>query len=138
MAVRNDRPDLFGKTHTQPPKQLLSYSKRLKIGHNSCLLNTGRVVVFFVGVQFYFGERTAVLQGVLGDSGVWAWCFCGQDAVEWMDLARSFTTLGELTKASRSVGAAVKLAPTNRFIVRAASRFYVHSNEPERALSLLG
>jgi tetratricopeptide (TPR) repeat protein len=60
------------------------------------------------------------------------------DAVEWMDLARSFTTLGELTKASRSVGAAVKLAPTNRFIVRAASRFYVHSNEPERALRLLG
>jgi tetratricopeptide (TPR) repeat protein len=59
------------------------------------------------------------------------------DAVEWMDLARSFTTLGLLAKASRCVGAAVKFAPTNRFIIRAASRFYVHSLEPERALWLL-
>lgn len=56
-----------------------------------------------------------------------------RNPVRWMDLALAQTTTGELAKARRSVQTALSLAPTNRFVLRAASRFFVHVDDPERA-----
>lgn len=59
------------------------------------------------------------------------------DAIEWIDLARSFTTLGSLEKARRSVAAALALAPADVFVLRAASRFYIQQGDPDRAQWIL-
>jgi len=59
------------------------------------------------------------------------------DAIEWIDLARSFTTLGSLGKAQRCVAAALSLAPSDVFVLRAASRFYIQQKDPERAQWIL-
>lgn len=57
--------------------------------------------------------------------------------IVWMDLALSYSTVGELRKADRAVKVAVSLAPVNRFILRSAARFYVHIDDPEYAFRLL-
>lgn len=60
-----------------------------------------------------------------------------RNPVRWMDLALAQTNTGQLDKARRSVQTALSLAPTNRFVLRAASRFFVHVSNPERAQALL-
>lgn len=59
------------------------------------------------------------------------------DAIEWIDLAHSFTTLGALDKAQRCVIAAMTLAPEDVFVLRAASRFFIQQRDPERAQWIL-
>lgn len=55
----------------------------------------------------------------------------------WMDLALAQTIGGDLNRARRSVITALALAPHNRFILRSASRFFVHIADPERAKAIL-
>jgi tetratricopeptide (TPR) repeat protein len=52
-------------------------------------------------------------------------------------LALSYTLEGQFTKAHRAMRAALQVAPNNRFILRSASRFYIHQNDMERAHNLL-
>jgi tetratricopeptide (TPR) repeat protein len=59
------------------------------------------------------------------------------DAIEWIDLARSFTTLGFLDKASRCIAAALTLAPADIFVLRSASRFHIQQGDPDRAQWIL-
>lgn len=49
-----------------------------------------------------------------------------RDAISWIDLARLYTILGSTSKAERAIRVACNLAPTNRFVVRSAARFYAH------------
>lgn len=60
-----------------------------------------------------------------------------RNPVRWMDLALAQTNTGELDKARRSIQTALALAPANRFVLRAASRFFVHVNDPERAQAVV-
>lgn len=60
-----------------------------------------------------------------------------RNPILWMDLALAYTILGILEKAARAVKIATNLAPTNRFILRSAARFYVHQDDPEYAFRLL-
>lgn len=60
-----------------------------------------------------------------------------RNPVRWMDLALAQTNTGKLEKARRSVQTALDLAPANRFILRSASRFFLHIGDPERAQSLV-
>lgn len=55
------------------------------------------------------------------------------DAIQWIDLARNFTTLGLLKKANKSVAAALKLAPHDVFVLRAASRFHLQQGDLDKA-----
>lgn len=57
-----------------------------------------------------------------------------QDALSWMDQARLYTVLGNYEKARASVLAALHLAPSDRFVVRAAVRFFVHFGQWDEAL----
>lgn len=59
------------------------------------------------------------------------------DPIGWIDLARDYSALGQITPAEKAVRVALGLAPHNRFVVRAASRFYLHTRDPERALTVV-
>lgn len=60
-----------------------------------------------------------------------------RNPVAWTDLALAQTEMGALSRARRSISVAISLAPSNRFVVRSAARFYVHVGEPDRAKWLL-
>ncbi len=55
----------------------------------------------------------------------------------WCDLAFYLTLAGKHDAATRAFKVAVGLAPANRFVLRAAARFYIHSGEADRAHNLL-
>ena len=59
------------------------------------------------------------------------------DAITLIDLARLYTILGHEEKAKKAIITATSAAPHHRFVLRSASRFYIHSGNPERALHLL-
>jgi Flp pilus assembly protein TadD len=60
-----------------------------------------------------------------------------RDAVGWSDIAREYTSLGQLGHAQRAINVAISIAPNSRFILRTATRFFVHTDDPERAHDLL-
>lgn len=60
-----------------------------------------------------------------------------RDAVLWVDIAREYASLGQDEQAARALRTAVALAPENRFVLRAATRFYLHAHDPEQAHRLL-
>ena len=51
----------------------------------------------------------------------------------WIELGRLHTIKGQTEKAERCIVTAVALAPVNRFIVRAAARFFIHRDAPDEA-----
>lgn len=55
------------------------------------------------------------------------------NAFTWVDLARAYFALGEDRKARRCLEVALALDPDNRFVVRSAVRFLVHTNDEEAA-----
>jgi tetratricopeptide (TPR) repeat protein len=59
------------------------------------------------------------------------------DPIRLVELAREFATLGSLKKALRAMDIAVALAPTNRFVLRSATRLYVHADEIDKAHFIL-
>jgi len=60
-----------------------------------------------------------------------------RSALEWVDLARLYTIIGQNEKAKRSIKIALYLTPEDRFVLRCAARFFVHIERADRALSLL-
>jgi tetratricopeptide (TPR) repeat protein len=54
-----------------------------------------------------------------------------------VDLAREYSTLGQLKPAERALMKAVRLAPANRFVLRSASRFWLHVGQPDEAHRIL-
>lgn len=60
-----------------------------------------------------------------------------RNSILWTDLARLYTSLGQLEKAQHAIDMSCYLAPDNRFVVRSAARFLVHIGDHERALRLL-
>lgn len=47
----------------------------------------------------------------------------------WTEIARLYTIKGQIDKARRAMIVAVSLAPSHRFVVRSAARFYMHIRE---------
>lgn len=60
-----------------------------------------------------------------------------RDALTWLDLGRLHATKGNLNSAQRAVIIALAHGGQNRFILRGASRFFLHAGDPERALATL-
>ena len=56
-----------------------------------------------------------------------------QDPIAWVDLARIYATLGLGSQAARCMSVAVQLAADNRFVLRAATRLWIHLDDPARA-----
>lgn len=55
----------------------------------------------------------------------------------WVDLAHFFSTLGHVEKATQAMVNALRLTPSNRFVLRAASRFFLHAGDVRHAHNLL-
>jgi len=60
-----------------------------------------------------------------------------RNAFAWVDLARLYTVLGQLEPARRAIATGLSLSPDDRFVLRSASRFYLHYDDPEQALAQL-
>jgi len=60
-----------------------------------------------------------------------------RNPIAWVELARRYSNLGQLEPAERALRTAVGLAPNNRFVLRAAARFYVHFRDPATARDIL-
>lgn len=60
-----------------------------------------------------------------------------RNPIKLVELSREYATLGSLKKAIRTMDMAVALAPANRFVLRSATRLYVHAEESERAHFIL-
>jgi tetratricopeptide (TPR) repeat protein len=60
-----------------------------------------------------------------------------RNAFVWADLARLYVLLGQNEPARKALNVALKLAPTERFVLRCSARFLHHIKEHEEALDLL-
>ena len=56
-----------------------------------------------------------------------------RDPISWVELSRFYAILGLGDQAGRSMTVALELARDNRFVVRAASRLWVHLGDYDRA-----
>ena len=59
------------------------------------------------------------------------------NSVYWIELARLYTIKGQLLQAEKCVQIALHLAPDNRFVLRSATRFFIHIEKEEKALYYL-
>ncbi len=57
-----------------------------------------------------------------------------RNAIAWSDLAYNYTLLGQQQQAEECMDVAVSIAGDNRFILRSATRCYLHLKSPEKAL----
>lgn len=57
--------------------------------------------------------------------------------VVWIELARLYSMNGQVIQAENSITTALHLAPDNRFVLRSATRFYIHTEQFEKALFYL-
>jgi tetratricopeptide (TPR) repeat protein len=60
-----------------------------------------------------------------------------RNTLAWIDLARGYATNGQTRKAKHAIEVGLLLAPDNRFVLRSATRFFLHANEDDRALAIL-
>jgi tetratricopeptide (TPR) repeat protein len=56
-----------------------------------------------------------------------------RNPILWTHLARAYASLGLSRRADRAIRTALSLAPHNRFVVRSASRYFLHAGDPEKA-----
>ncbi|EHM7983044.1 lipopolysaccharide assembly protein LapB [Elizabethkingia anophelis] len=59
------------------------------------------------------------------------------NAIYWIELARLYTIKGQLKKAEKCITIALNIAPDNRFVLRSATRFFIHTKEEEKAIFYL-
>lgn len=57
--------------------------------------------------------------------------------IAWSDLSLSYATIGQADKAKMAMNIAMSLAKGNRFVLRSASRCFLHFEEPDRAVDIL-
>jgi tetratricopeptide (TPR) repeat protein len=59
------------------------------------------------------------------------------DPIKWADLAFFYTLIGQVLPARKCIFTALALAGDNRFILRSAARFFLHTGEPDIALGII-
>ena len=60
-----------------------------------------------------------------------------RDPVTWVDLSRVYAVLGLHDQAARSMNIALHLAGDNRFVLRSASRLWIHMGDADRAHEII-
>ena len=60
-----------------------------------------------------------------------------RNPIAWCNLALHYSSLGQIPQAQRAIEIAIRLAPNNRFVLRSASRFFLHIGEQTMAHDLL-
>lgn len=59
------------------------------------------------------------------------------NAILWVELSRLYSFFGNKAKAERTMTIALQLAPSNRYVLRSATRMFIHFEEHEKALFYL-
>lgn len=60
-----------------------------------------------------------------------------RNAIYWVELSRLYTIKSQFEKAEKCIQIALNLAGNNRFVLRSATRFYIHTNQEEKAIFYL-
>lgn len=60
-----------------------------------------------------------------------------RNPINWIELARLYSIVGQLEKGENAMTVALQLAPNNRFVLRSATRFFIHFDKHEKALFYL-
>lgn len=60
-----------------------------------------------------------------------------RNAIYWVELSRLYTIKSQFEKAEKCIQVALNLAPNNRFVLRSATRFFIHTNQEEKAIFYL-
>jgi tetratricopeptide (TPR) repeat protein len=60
-----------------------------------------------------------------------------RNAIQWVELSRLYTLLGDSRHATESMRVAATLGPDNRFVVRSAARLFLHERDPIKALRVI-
>ncbi|HEY2201604.1 MAG TPA: hypothetical protein VGH56_06930, partial [Solirubrobacteraceae bacterium] len=60
-----------------------------------------------------------------------------RDALAWVEQARMYTLVGQRRPAERAMTRALALAPNHRFLLRAATRLWIHLGDPQQAQAVL-
>lgn len=60
-----------------------------------------------------------------------------RNALLWVELAREYSSLGEMSATAKALRTAIALAPDSRFVLRSSSRFFLHAHDPELAHAIL-
>lgn len=59
------------------------------------------------------------------------------DPITWIELGRLYAMVGNFVKAENAIMTALHLAPNNRFVLRSATRFFIHVEDYDKALFYL-
>lgn len=59
------------------------------------------------------------------------------NSINWIELARLYTIKNQLDKANKCITVALHLSPNNRFVLRSAVRFFIHTSQEEKAIYYL-
>lgn len=60
-----------------------------------------------------------------------------RDALRLTETALLHANLGQIRPSENLIKRALMLSPDNRYVLRSAARFFVHSNQPDRAIAVL-
>lgn len=60
-----------------------------------------------------------------------------RNAISYVELARAYILLNQKEPAKQAMRMALKLAPTNRFVLRSASRLFLHTEDKDEAHQVL-
>lgn len=60
-----------------------------------------------------------------------------RNAFAWVELARTYATLGLLPRAAKAMNTGLMLGGNNRYVLRAAARLYTHLGDPAHAHRIL-
>jgi tetratricopeptide (TPR) repeat protein len=60
-----------------------------------------------------------------------------RNSIVWTDLSRLYSLVGQYPQAEKAMRMACSISPTNRFVLRSASRLFLHLGEPEFPLRLM-
>lgn len=59
------------------------------------------------------------------------------NSINWIELARLYTIKNQLIQANQCIMIALNLAPNNRFVLRSAVRFFIHTYQEDKAIFYL-
>jgi tetratricopeptide (TPR) repeat protein len=59
------------------------------------------------------------------------------NSIYWIELARLYTIKNQLEKANKCILIGLNLAPDNRFVLRSAVRFFIHTKQEDKAIYYL-
>jgi len=57
--------------------------------------------------------------------------------ITWIELGRLYSMRGHIAKAEKAILTALQLAPNNRFVLRSATRFFIHEEKFDKAIYYL-